>query len=35
MLQVVETLVEMSRESLDIIGWALTELLEKLAKVIP
>lgn len=31
-LQVVETLVEMSRESLDIIGWALTELLEKLAK---
>ncbi|TFY54349.1 hypothetical protein EVJ58_g8920 [Rhodofomes roseus] len=30
--QVVESLVELSRDSLDIIGWALTELLEKLNK---
>lgn len=29
----VESLVELSRDSLDIIGWALTELLEKLNKV--
>lgn len=31
--QVIESLVELSRDSLDIIGWALTELLEKLNKV--
>ncbi|KAH9948737.1 hypothetical protein B0H21DRAFT_787622 [Amylocystis lapponica] len=30
--QVIESLVELSRDSLDIIGWALSELLEKLAK---
>ncbi|KAH9927288.1 uncharacterized protein B0H18DRAFT_1161603 [Fomitopsis serialis] len=30
--QVIESLVELSRDSLDIIGWALTELLEKLNK---
>ena len=29
----IESLVELSRDSLDIIGWALTELLEKLNKV--
>ncbi|GBE80125.1 hypothetical protein SCP_0213280 [Sparassis crispa] len=32
--EVVESLVELSRESLDIIAWALSELLEKLAKQI-
>lgn len=29
----IESLVELSRDSLDIIAWALTELLEKLNKV--
>ena len=31
--QTVESLVEISRDSLDIVAWALTELLEKLHKV--
>ncbi|OBZ70421.1 Neurofibromin [Grifola frondosa] len=32
--QAVETLVDLARDSLDVIAWALTELLEKLAKQI-
>lgn len=32
MQQAIETLVELSRETLDVIAWALTELLDKLAK---
>ena len=31
--QVIETLVELSRDSLDMIAWALSELLDRLAKV--
>jgi hypothetical protein len=31
--QAIETLVELSHDSLDIIAWALSELLERLAKV--
>lgn len=33
MQQAVETLVELSKDSLDMIAWALTELLDRLAKV--
>ncbi len=33
MRQTIETLVELSRDSLDMIVWALTELLDRLAKV--
>ena len=31
--QAVESLVELAKDSLDIIAWALTEQLDKLAKV--
>jgi neurofibromin 1 len=31
--QAIETLVDLSHDSLDIIAWALSELLERLAKV--
>jgi hypothetical protein len=31
--QAIETLVELSRDSLDMIAWALSELLDRLAKV--
>jgi len=33
MQQAIETLVELSKDSLDMIAWALTELLDRLAKV--
>lgn len=34
-MQAVETLVELSKDSLDMIAWALSELLDRLAKVRP
>lgn len=34
MQQAIESLVELSRESLDHIAWALAELLEKLGKTV-
>jgi len=33
--QSIEALVELSNDSLDIIAWALTELLDRLVKVSP